>query len=42
MERVSGSIEQVILERSFHVATLDFDADLIEAQSVAFAERIGG
>ena len=42
MERVSGSIEQEILERSFHVATLDFDADLIEAQSVAFAERIGG
>ncbi len=37
---VAGPIERVILERSYHVATLDHDAELIEAQSVAFVERI--
>lgn len=37
---VSGPVERVSLERSFHVATLDFDAELIEAESVAFARRV--
>jgi carboxylesterase len=40
---VSGPIERVFLERSFHVATLDWDAPLIEERVVAFAgEVLGG
>jgi len=35
---VSGPVEHVWLERSFHVATLDFDAPLIGERAVAFAE----
>jgi carboxylesterase len=42
MEQVGGPIEQIPLERSYHVATLDFDAGLIEVESVAFVERIAG
>jgi carboxylesterase len=34
---VSGPVEQVFLERSFHVATLDYDADEIIAGVVNFA-----
>jgi carboxylesterase len=34
--RVSGPIERVWLERSFHVATLDHDAPEIEARTLAF------
>jgi len=34
--RVSGPVERIILERSFHVATLDFDRDEIEARTVEF------
>jgi carboxylesterase len=37
-QRVGGPVEQVWLERSFHVATLDFDAPLVEELAVAFAE----
>jgi carboxylesterase len=37
---VAGSVEQVALERSYHVATLDYDAPLIEVEAVAFVERI--
>ena len=37
---VGGSIERVLLENSYHVATLDNDAELIEAQIVAFMERL--
>lgn len=36
-ERVSGPVERVFLERSFHVATLDYDAEEIERRAVAFA-----
>jgi len=39
---VSGPVERVTLERSFHVATLDYDKDLIEAHAVAFADRVTG
>ena len=39
---VSGPIEQIVLERSYHVATLDYDAPLIEAEAVAFVERLAG
>jgi carboxylesterase len=37
-ERVSGPVEHVWLERSYHVAPLDLDAPLIEQRAVAFAE----
>jgi hypothetical protein len=30
------------LERSFHVATLDYDRELIEQGTVAFARRVTG
>lgn len=35
-----GSVEHTWLDRSFHVATRDFDRDLLTAESVAFVERI--
>jgi len=39
---VSGPVERITLERSFHVATLDHDAELIEREAVAFAQRVTG
>ncbi len=36
MARAKGPVEQVVLERSYHVATLDWDRDEIEARTVAF------
>ena len=33
---VKGPVEQVVLEKSYHVATLDFDKDEIEARTVEF------
>jgi carboxylesterase len=38
-ERVAGPVERVVLERSYHVATLDFDRDLVEKRTVEFALR---
>ena len=37
---VSGPVERVALERSYHVATLDFDRDLVEKRTVEFALRV--
>jgi carboxylesterase len=37
---VSGPVERVSLERSFHVATLDHDKELIERAAVEFARRV--
>ncbi len=37
---VSGPVERVTLERSYHVATLDYDRTLIERQTVSFALRV--
>ena len=34
--RVKGSVERVVLERSYHVATLDYDKDEIETRAVEF------
>lgn len=34
-----GPLERVILERSYHVATQDYDKDLINERSVAFADQ---
>ena len=35
-EGVKGPVERIVLERSFHVATLDYDKDEIEARTVEF------
>jgi carboxylesterase len=40
VERVKGPVEQVILERSYHVATLDYDKDEIEARTVEFLSGV--
>jgi carboxylesterase len=39
-ELVRGPVERVTLERSYHVATLDYDRDLIEQRTVAFAREV--
>jgi carboxylesterase len=39
-ERVSGPVERVWLERSFHVATLDHDKEEIEQRAVEFARKV--
>jgi carboxylesterase len=36
----AGPVERVLLERSYHVATLDYDKDEIEAGAVEFARRL--
>jgi carboxylesterase len=36
VEGVKGPVERIVLERSFHVATLDYDKDEIEARTVKF------
>ena len=36
---VGGPVERVLLERSYHVATLDFDRDVVEKRTVEFALR---
>ncbi len=38
--RAGGPVEQVMLERSYHVATLDWDKDEIEAGTVAFLTAV--
>lgn len=40
--RVSGPVERVLLERSLHVATLDWDAPEIERRAVEFARTVTG
>lgn len=37
--QVSGPVERVWLERSFHVATLDYERDELESQAVSFARK---
>jgi carboxylesterase len=39
-EKVKGPVERVFLERSYHVATLDYDKEAIEASVVEFARRV--
>jgi carboxylesterase len=39
-ERVSGPVERINLERSYHVATLDYDKDVVIEQAVKFALRV--
>ncbi len=38
--RAKGPVEQVVLERSFHVATLDCDKDEIESRTVEFVAGV--
>ena len=40
VDQAKGPVEQVLLERSYHVATLDWDKDEIEARTVAFASAV--
>jgi esterase/lipase len=40
VEGVMGPVERVVLERSFHVATLDYDKDEIEARTVKFVSDL--
>jgi len=37
---VSGPVERVALERSYHVATLDYDRELVTERAVAFAGKV--
>ena len=37
---VRGPVQRIVLERSFHVATLDHDAALIEQRAVEFVRRV--
>jgi carboxylesterase len=39
-EQVSGPVERINLERSYHVATLDYDKDIVIEQAVEFALRV--
>jgi carboxylesterase len=41
-KHLTGPIEVVDLERSFHVATIDLDRDLINHRAVAFANELAG
>lgn len=41
-ERVSGPVEVVDLPESFHVATLDHDAELIQHSTIEFVRRVSG
>lgn len=40
--KLAGPVEYVPLEKSFHVATIDFDGDEINRQAVAFAQKVCG
>jgi carboxylesterase len=40
VERAKGPVDQVVLERSYHVATLDHDKDEIEARTVEFLSGV--
>jgi len=43
LSRVSSKdVTEVVLENSFHVATLDHDADLIEKYTLEFVDRVTG
>jgi carboxylesterase len=41
LSRISSTdVKEVILEQSYHVATLDHDADRIHEESLAFIDRL--
>jgi carboxylesterase len=39
---VGGPLDRVFLERSYHVATLDWDAPVIEERAVSFCGEVMG
>ena len=39
-ERLGGSVEYVALEKSYHVATIDYDGEEINRRAVAFGEAV--
>ena len=39
---VAGPVERVWLERSYHVASLDYDRDEMEARTVGFVRSVLG
>ena len=39
-EGIAGPVERIWLDRSFHVATLDYDRAEVEAATVAFAQKV--
>ena len=39
---VAGPVERVWLERSYHVATVDYDHEEVERRAVAFARKAFG
>jgi carboxylesterase len=39
-DAVAGPMERITLERSYHVATLDYDAELVCQSAVAFAQKV--
>lgn len=41
-EGAKGPVQRIVLERSFHVATLDYDREEIEARSVEFVTGLLG
>ena len=42
VEHYGGTVERVMLERSYHVATQDYDRQIVFDTSVAFARRVTG
>ncbi|NNN01205.1 MAG: alpha/beta fold hydrolase [Acidimicrobiaceae bacterium] len=40
IQKVSGPIERIWLENSFHVATMDNDRELVESSTMAFVDRV--
>jgi carboxylesterase len=38
--RLGGPVERLVLERSYHVATLDHDKDLISERAIDFARKV--
>jgi carboxylesterase len=41
-DNITGPVERLWLEKSFHVATLDYDRAELESAALAFAERVTG
>jgi len=41
-ETFGGPLERISLERSYHVATLDYDKDVINDAAVAFGRKVTG
>ncbi|MCB1030460.1 MAG: hypothetical protein KDA95_03935 [Acidimicrobiales bacterium] len=39
-ESVTGSVERILCERSYHVATMDYDKDLIVQATIDFIAKV--